>query len=110
MKTKYNKVIFINQEFTKESEVVIVVDTHAINAAIELGKFGIRVNSLSPAVQTDMTVVMDEKLQKAAASRRPLKVPGTPADVAEGALFLVSDRARFITGDTLHVDGGMHLS
>ena len=81
-----------------------------LSAAKELGKFGIRVNSLSPAVQTDMTVVMDEKLQKAAASRRPLKVPGTRADVAEGALFLVSDRARFITGDTLHVDGGMHLS
>jgi 3-oxoacyl-[acyl-carrier protein] reductase len=85
---------------------------HAVTmtAAKELGKFGIRVNSLSPAAPTDMTVVMDERLQKIAASRRPLKMTGTPGDVAEAALFLVSDRSRFITGDTLHVDGGLHLS
>jgi 3-oxoacyl-[acyl-carrier protein] reductase len=85
---------------------------HAVtlSAAKELGKFGIRVNSLSPAVATDMTDVMDEKLKKAAASRRPLKFAGTPADVAEGALFLCSDRSRFVTGDTLHVDGGLHLN
>ncbi len=85
---------------------------HAVtlSAAKELGKFGIRVNSLSPAVPTDMTVEMDERLQKIAASRKPLKITGTPADVAEGALFLCSDRARFITGDTLHVDGGLHLN
>ena len=85
---------------------------HAVtlSAAKELGKFGIRVNSLSPAVPTDMTGVMDERLQKAAASRKPIKIQGTPDDVAEGALFLCSDRARFITGDTLHVDGGLHLN
>jgi 3-oxoacyl-[acyl-carrier protein] reductase len=85
---------------------------HAVtlSAAKELGKFGIRVNSLSPAVPTDMTGEMDERLQKIAASRKPLKIEGTPADVAEGALFLCSDRARFITGDTLHVDGGLHLN
>jgi 3-oxoacyl-[acyl-carrier protein] reductase len=85
---------------------------HAVtlSAAKELGKFGIRVNSLSPAVQTDMTEVMDERLHRAAASRRPLRVAGTVADVAEAALFLCSDRARFTTGDTLHVDGGLHLN
>jgi 3-oxoacyl-[acyl-carrier protein] reductase len=85
---------------------------HAVtlSTAKELGKFGIRVNSLSPAVATDMTQMMDERLQKASASRRPLKIQGTPNDVAEGALFLVSDRSRFVTGDTLHVDGGLHLN
>jgi 3-oxoacyl-[acyl-carrier protein] reductase len=85
---------------------------HAVtlSAAKELGKFGIRVNSLSPAVATDMTAVMDERLHKAVGSRRPLKLAGTIEDVAEGALFLASDRSRFITGDTLHVDGGLHLS
>ncbi|MDO8365021.1 MAG: glucose 1-dehydrogenase [Actinomycetota bacterium] len=81
-----------------------------LSAAKELGKFGIRVNSLSPAAATDMTVTMDERLQKIADSRRPLKRKGTADDVAEGALFLVSDRSRFVTGDTLHVDGGMHLN
>jgi len=85
---------------------------HAVtlSAAKELGKFGIRVNSLSPAVPTDMTAVMDERLRRAAASRRPLKVDGTATDVADAALFLCSDRARFVTGDTLHVDGGLHLN
>ncbi len=81
-----------------------------LSAAKELGKFGIRVNSLSPAVATEMTEVMDERLRKAAASRRPIRLEGTVDDVAEGALFLCSDRARFITGDTLHVDGGLHLN
>lgn len=81
-----------------------------LTGAKELGKFGIRVNSLSPAVATDMGAQMDERLKKIAASRRPLKVDGFIADVAEGALFLVSDRSRFITGDVLHVDGGMHLN
>ena len=85
---------------------------HAVtlSTAKELGKFGIRVNSLSPAVPTDMTDEMDERLQKLAASRKPLKITGMPADVAEAALFLCSDRARFITGDTIHVDGGLHLN
>ena len=81
-----------------------------LTGAKELGKFGIRVNSLSPAVATDMGAQMDERLQKIAASRRPLKVSGSVADVAEAALFLVSDRSRFITGDVVHVDGGMHLN
>ncbi|MDO8388913.1 MAG: SDR family NAD(P)-dependent oxidoreductase [Actinomycetota bacterium] len=81
-----------------------------LTGAKELGKFGIRVNSLSPAVATDMGAQMDERLKKIAASRRPLKSEGAIADVAEGALFLVSDRSRFITGDVLHVDGGMHLN
>lgn len=85
---------------------------HAVtlSAAKELGKFGIRVNSLSPAVSTDMAQEMDERLQRIAASRRPLKIHGTTVDVAEGALFLCSDRSRFVTGDTLHVDGGLHLN
>ena len=81
-----------------------------LSAAKELGKFGIRVNALSPAVATDMTAVMDERLQKLSKSRKPLKIDGALADVAEGALFLCSDRSRFITGETLHVDGGLHLS
>jgi 3-oxoacyl-[acyl-carrier protein] reductase len=85
---------------------------HAVtlSAAKELGKFGIRVNSLSPAVATDMTAVMDDRLKQAAGRRRPLKIEGTLDDVAEGVLFLVSDRSRFVTGDTLHVDGGLHLN
>ncbi|MET0146962.1 MAG: SDR family NAD(P)-dependent oxidoreductase [Ilumatobacteraceae bacterium] len=81
-----------------------------LTGAKELGKFAIRVNSLSPAVSTDMSGQMDPHLQAAAAKRKPLKITGLVSDVAEGALFLVSDRSRFVTGDVLHVDGGLHLN
>jgi 3-oxoacyl-[acyl-carrier protein] reductase len=81
-----------------------------LSLAKELGKFGIRVNGLSPAVVTDMAQQMSEELKKKARGRRPIKIDGTPEDVAEGALFLVSERARFTTGQVLHVDGGLHLN
>jgi len=81
-----------------------------LSLAKELGKFGIRVNGLSPAVGSDMSEQMSEELKQKARSRRPLKIDGTPDDVAEGALFLVSERARFTTGQVLHIDGGLHLN
>lgn len=81
-----------------------------LSLAKELGKFGIRVNALAPAVRTDMGAQMSEPLQKKARGRVPLRVNGTPDDVAEGALFLLSDRSRFTTGQVLNVDGGLHLS
>ncbi len=82
-----------------------------LSLAKELGKFGIRVNALSPAVMTEMAEQMSEELKKKARSRRAIrKTDGNPADVAEGALFLASDRARFTTGQVLHVDGGLHLN
>ena len=81
-----------------------------LSLAKELGRFGIRVNGISPAVMTDMSQQMTEELKKKARGRRPIKIDGRPEDVAEAALFLVSDRARFTTGQVLHVDGGLHLN
>lgn len=82
-----------------------------LSLAKELGKFGIRVNGLSPAVLTEMAEQMSEELKKKARSRRAIRhFDGTPEDVAEGVLFLASDRARFTTGQVLHVDGGLHLN
>lgn len=81
-----------------------------LSLAKELGKFSIRVNAISPAVMTDMSQQMTEELKKRARGRRPIKIDGTPEDVAEAALFLASDRARFTTGQVLHVDGGLHLN
>jgi 3-oxoacyl-[acyl-carrier protein] reductase len=81
-----------------------------LTLAKELGKFGIRVNALSPAVATDIAGEMSDDLKAKVGKRRPLKIDGTVADVAEGALFLCSARARFVTGQLLNVDGGIHLT
>jgi 3-oxoacyl-[acyl-carrier protein] reductase len=81
-----------------------------LTLAKELGKFGIRVNALSPAVATDIGSEMPEHLKEKAAGRTPLRMRGTVDDVAEGALFLLSDRSRFVTGQLLNVDGGLHLT
>ena len=81
-----------------------------LSLAKELGKFDIRVNALSPMVATEMTRAMPEKLREAAIKRVPLHRFGTMAEVAEGALYLCSDRASFTTGQVLNIDGGIHLT
>ena len=80
--------------------------------ALELGEYGITVNSIAPGfIKTDMalrdglTEVKTEDL-KAVAARAMLNRVGEPEDIAYPALFLVSDEASFITGQTLTVDGG----
>lgn len=81
-----------------------------MTAARELGRFGIRVNSLSPLGPTTMNGLVDDEQRAEVGSRLPLGEVASLADIAEAVAFLVSDRARFITGDLLHVDAGMHLS
>jgi 3-oxoacyl-[acyl-carrier protein] reductase len=81
-----------------------------LSMAKELAKFGIRVNGLSPAVPTAIAESMSDELKAKVIQRTPLRRNGTLAEVAEGALFLVSDRSSFTTGQVLHVDGGIHLS
>ncbi len=79
--------------------------TRAMSA--ELGAMGIRVNSVSPGfMETDMTATLTDK-QKARITRRtPLGRLGTVKDVSDVVAFLLSDEARFVTGQTITVDGG----
>jgi 3-oxoacyl-[acyl-carrier protein] reductase len=79
------------------------------SAAKELARFGIRVNAISPIVETDMTRGMTDERRADALARIPLARFGDGAEIAESALFLVSDLSRYTTGQVLHVDGGMHL-
>lgn len=83
--------------------------TFTLAAAKELGRFGIRVNAISPAVETDMTAAMTAEVRATTLDRVPLGRFGTHREIAEGALFLCSDRASYTTGQVLNVDGGMHL-
>jgi 3-oxoacyl-[acyl-carrier protein] reductase len=74
----------------------------------ELGKFGIRVNAVAPGfTATEMITSMPEKVIDGMKSRTPLGRLGEPRDIANAYLFLASDEASFITGETLRVDGGI---
>lgn len=75
--------------------------------AKELGLSGIRVNCIAPGVVlTDMMRGFDEATLDALREETPLNRLGTPEDIAEAAVFLCSDRAAFITGQILPVNGG----
>ncbi|MBY6953085.1 3-oxoacyl-[acyl-carrier-protein] reductase [Clostridium botulinum] len=76
--------------------------------AKELGSRGITVNVVAPGyIRTDMTDALPEKVKKSIEDLLPLKRLGTPEDVAEAVGFLASDKAAYITGQVIHVDGGM---
>ena len=78
------------------------------SAAAELGPKGIRVNCVAPgAIETDRTRLETDAYAEEWAALTPLRRIGTPEDVAEAVLFLASERAAFITGQTLAVDGGV---
>jgi len=76
--------------------------------ARELGSRGITVNAIAPGfIETDMTAALDEKTRAALLEKIPLNALGRPEDIAEAALFLAGPGGRYITGQTLTVDGGM---
>jgi NAD(P)-dependent dehydrogenase (short-subunit alcohol dehydrogenase family) len=84
----------------------------ARSAALELGEYGIRVNALAPGVVR--TPLMAEQLadpgvEQAFLERIPLGGIAEPSDVAGAVAFLASDAARWITGATIPIDGGMRL-
>jgi 3-oxoacyl-[acyl-carrier protein] reductase len=78
--------------------------------ARELGSRNIRVNAVSPGwIETDMTRDLPEAAKKAMAEGASLGRAGTPREIAEAIAFLASDRAAFITGEVLRVNGGLYM-
>ena len=78
--------------------------------ARELASRGITVNAVAPGfIDTDMTRALNEAQRAALVGQIPVGRLGTPADVAGAVLFLVSPQATYITGETLHVNGGMYM-
>jgi 3-oxoacyl-[acyl-carrier protein] reductase len=79
--------------------------------ARELGSRGITVNCVAPGfIETDMTAALPEEQQKALLAQIPLGHLGKPADVAHLVAYLAGPHAGYVTGQELHVNGGMFMS
>lgn len=79
--------------------------------ALEVGSRQITVNTVSPGfIETDMTNRLTAEQRQAIFDRIPMQVLGKIEDIAGAVLFLASDYGRYITGQTLHVNGGMYMN
>jgi 3-oxoacyl-[acyl-carrier protein] reductase len=78
--------------------------------AKEVASRGITVNAIAPGfIDTDMTRALNEEQRAGLLTQIPAGRLGSPADIAAAVLFLVSPPAGYITGETLHVNGGMYM-
>ena len=78
--------------------------------ARELGSRNITVNCVAPGfIETDMTASLPEAQQQALLSQIPLGHLGKPSDIAHAVAYLASPQAAYVTGQELHVNGGMHM-
>ena len=78
--------------------------------AREVGSRNIRVNAVSPGwIETDMTRALPDEAKKAMVEGAALGRAGTPREVADAIVFLASERASFITGEVLRVNGGLYM-
>ena len=79
--------------------------------AREIGSRNITVNAVAPgAIATDMTRDMPETQRQSLLTSIPLQRLGEPQDIANAVAFLASSEAAYITGETLHVNGGMYMA
>ncbi|MDR0454626.1 MAG: 3-oxoacyl-[acyl-carrier-protein] reductase [Deferribacteraceae bacterium] len=118
MKKRYGKIINVTSVvgFTGNSGQINYVASKSglygmtKSAAREMGARGIRVNAVAPGfIKTDMTDVLSDEIKAAMIEQTPLKTLGCVDDVANAVYFLASPESDFITGQVIHVNGGMYL-
>ncbi len=116
MKKRYGKIVNIasivgisgntGQGNYSASKAGVIGFTRSI--AKELGSRGINVNAVAPGfIETDMTQVLEDNIKDEMLKSIPLNRAGKPEDVANLVVFLCSEKADYITGQVIHVDGGM---
>lgn len=101
---------FANPGQTNYSAAKAGIEAFGRSLAKEMGSRQITVNAVAPGfIATDMTDVLDESLKAAMVAQVPLNRLGQPQDIADAVSFLASERAAYITGTVLHVNGGMYM-
>jgi len=86
------------------------VEAMTRSLAREIGSRGITVNAVAPGfIETDMTAGLGEEAHAKLTAQVPLGRLGQPEDIAAAVCFLASDAASYITGQVIHVNGGMHM-
>lgn len=86
------------------------IDGLTKSVARELASKNITVNAVAPGfIESDMTDVLNDDLKTKMLEQIPLQKFGQAEDIAEAVAFLASDNARYITGQTIHVNGGMYM-
>ena len=119
LKNKYGKIINITsivghtgnlgQANYSASKAGIVAFSKSL--ALEYAKKNININCVSPGfIQTEMTDKINEEFKKVLISKIPSGRLGTIDDVSNCVTFLASDMSDYITGETIHVNGGMYMS
>ena len=79
--------------------------------AIEYAKKNVTINCVSPGfIKTQMTDKIDDGMKEILSSRIPMNRLGNTSDVSNTVAFLASDHASYITGETIHVNGGMYMA
>lgn len=79
--------------------------------AYEVARYGVTVNCIAPGfIETDMTAKLSDDIKEQILKQIPVGKMGQPEDIAQSVLFLTTDAAQYITGTTLHVNGGMYMA
>ncbi|MBF0142660.1 MAG: 3-oxoacyl-[acyl-carrier-protein] reductase [Magnetococcales bacterium] len=119
MKARYGRIVNISsvvaltgnpgQANYSASKAALLGFTKSV--ALEVASRQITANCVAPGfIETAMTAKLSPEVKQAMLSRIPLGTMGKPEDVAAAVLFLVSEAGRYVTGETLHVNGGMYMS
>ena len=118
-KQKYGRIVYISSAAANVGSLVAHVAYGVSKAGIlalmksvakEVGAYGITANAVSPGtINTPMTESFGSKIKESFIENCILKRQGDPGEVADAVLYLVSDRAAYVTGHTLNVDGGFAL-
>jgi len=116
IRQRYGKIINVSSVAAKTGDITSApgygpskagMDALTKTLARQLAQYGINVNGVAPhAIETDMSAEWSPEKRRAIIEAIPLKRLGRPEDVAEAVLFLASEKAAFITGEILDVNGG----